>query len=151
MPIPQEFQPKWAAEILHRYIALTAMGNPRMNASNRRHTRYSVPEGALASQKIRSKSLIARVFGWGDCRLRDISIAGALIMTEKKFGIGDTISIKLTPRKDGDLVFDGKVVNCTKDPRTGFFQLGIAIHPPLSQSAEEGFINRLESVFHEVA
>lgn len=28
IPIPKEFQPKWAAEILHRYTALTAMGSP---------------------------------------------------------------------------------------------------------------------------
>lgn len=122
-----------------------------MNASNRRHTRYSVPEGALVSQKIRSKGALARMLGWADCRLRDISIAGALILTEKKFGIGDKISIKLSPRKDAELVFEGAVVNCTKDPRTGHFQLGIAIHSPAERSPEESFFNNLESVFHQVA
>lgn len=122
-----------------------------MNASNRRHTRYTVPEGALVSQKIRSNSVLARMLGWADCRLRDISIAGALILTEKNFGIGDKISIKLSPRKDAELVFEGEVVNCTKDPRTGHFQLGIAIQAPLAKSPEESFFNKLESIFHQVA
>jgi hypothetical protein len=122
-----------------------------MNASNRRHTRYSVPEGALASQKIRSKSFIARLLGWGDCRLRDISIAGALILTEKKFCIGDKISIKLTPRKGAELVFDGEVVNCTKDHKSGHLQLGIAIQTPAPRSAEETFFNQIGTVFHQVA
>ncbi|MDF9779229.1 PilZ domain-containing protein [Pseudomonas baetica] len=122
-----------------------------MNASNRRHTRYTVPEGALVSQKIRSNGVLARMLGWADCRLRDISIAGALILTEKKFGIGDKISIKLSPRKDAELVFEGEVVNCSKDPRTGHFQLGIAIQSPAARSPEESFINKLESVFHQVA
>lgn len=122
-----------------------------MNASNRRHTRYTVPEGALASQKLRGKSLVARMLGWGDCRLRDISIAGALILTERKFGIGDKLNIKLTPRKGAELVFDGEVVNCTKDSKSGHLQLGVAIQAPAPMSAEEAFFKEIGSVFHQVA
>ena len=105
----------------------------------------------MLSQKIRSKGALLRMLGWADCRLRDISIAGALILTEKKFGIGDKISIKLSPKADAELVFEGEVVNCSKDPRTGHFQLGIAIQPPAARSHEESFFNKLESIFQQVA
>lgn len=120
-----------------------------MNASSRRYTRYVIPEGALASQKIRSKGLVAGLLGWADCRVRDLSVAGALILTEKKKGIGDPIAMRLTERNGTELHFEGKVVNCGTDHRSGKYQLGISLFVQSPESKEYAFLHGLALTFVE--
>lgn len=120
-----------------------------MNASSRRHTRYVIPEGALASQKIKSRGLVAGLLGWADCRVRDLSIAGALILTDKKKGIGDPIAMRLTEKNGTELNFEGKVVNCGTDHRSGKFQLGISLLEQAPDSKEHAFLHGLATSFAE--
>ncbi|QHF00570.1 PilZ domain-containing protein (plasmid) [Pseudomonas cannabina pv. alisalensis] len=120
-----------------------------MNASSRRHTRYVISEGALLSQQIKGKGLVAALLGWADCRVRDLSIAGAMILTEKKKGIGDPISMKLTQRNGDELQFEGKVVNCGTDHRSGHFQLGIALNEQAPETREHIFLHSLGDSFPE--
>lgn len=121
-----------------------------MDASGRRHTRYTVPEGAMRSQKIKEKGLLGGLLGWADCRVRDLSIAGALILTNKKLGIGDQILMKLTPKLGNDLEFAGSVVNCTTDQSSGKYQLGIALAAPSTNTGEHHFLHNLSVAFTQV-
>lgn len=118
-----------------------------MNASNRRHTRYTVAESSLADQKIRSQGLFKGLLGWSDCRIRDLSIAGALILTSKSHGAGDKIYMKLTLRTGEELVFLGKVVNIGTEPRQGGYRLGVALDDVKPDTAEYEFLHDLASVF----
>ncbi|MBM5458999.1 PilZ domain-containing protein [Pseudomonas sp. P66] len=120
-----------------------------MTASSRRHTRYVIPEGALLSQKIKGKGLLAGILGWAECRVRDLSIAGALILTDKKMGIGDSICMRLTRARGEELEFEGKVVNCGTDHRSGKYTLGISLSEQLPNSQEHVFLHKLAEVFPE--
>nr|CAM96091.1 hypothetical protein pQBR0059 [Pseudomonas fluorescens SBW25] len=108
-----------------------------------------ISEGALLSQKIKGKGLVAGLLGWADCRVRDLSVAGAMILTEKKKGIGDAISMKLTQRNGDELQFEGRVVNCGTDHRSGNFQLGIALSDQAPDSREHIFLHSLGESFPE--
>lgn len=120
-----------------------------MNASSRRHTRFVIPEEALPSQKIKGKGLLGGLLGWADCRVRDLSIAGALVLTGKRKGIGDPIELRFTQRNGKELQFGGKVVNCGIDHRTGKFQLGISLTEQLPETAEYAFLHSLSQTFQE--
>ncbi|EKT4529643.1 MULTISPECIES: PilZ domain-containing protein [Pseudomonas] len=120
-----------------------------MTASSRRHTRYVITEGALLSQKIKGKGLFAGLLGWDECRVRDLSIAGALILTDKKKGIGDSICMKLTQNNGKELEFEGKVVNCGTDHRSGKYTLGISLSDQDPSSHEHIFLHKLAENFPE--
>ena len=121
-----------------------------MSASARRHTRYTVPKDAMRTQQIKSKGLIAGLKGWADCQVRDLSYAGALVLSERKMGIGDHILMRLSLRSGWDLEFDGKVVNCGTDILSGQYKLGVAIDEPSSETSEHRFLQNLGATF-EVA
>lgn len=120
-----------------------------MNASDRRHTRYVIREEALLSQKISGKGLLAAIRGQVDCRVRDMSVAGALVLTSRKYGIGDVIDLELTERSGRELRLGGKVVNCGIDALTGLNKLGISLSAPRSGTPEHAFLEQLASSFPE--
>jgi len=121
-----------------------------MSASARRHTRYTVPMDAMRTQQIKSKGLIAGLKGWSDCHIRDLSYAGALVLSDKKLDIGDQILMRLSLRSGWDLEFNGKVVNCGTDILSGKYKLGVAIDEPSSETTEHRFLQNLGASF-EVA
>ncbi|MGP0171110.1 PilZ domain-containing protein [Pseudomonas sp. NCHU5208] len=118
-----------------------------MDASNRRHTRYKVTEGSLASQRMRKGGLFGKLQGWSDCRISDLSIAGALVMTQKRHGPGDKVSLELTTRSGESLVFLGKVVNIGSEHRLGGYRLGIALDEAEEGSNEFDFLHSLSSLY----
>lgn len=120
-----------------------------MNASDRRHTRYVIREEALLSQKISGKGLLAAIRGQVDCRVRDMSVAGALVLASRKYGIGDVIDLELTERSGRQLRLGGKVVNCGIDASTGLNKLGISLSAPRSGTPEHAFLEQLASNFAE--
>lgn len=120
-----------------------------MNASSRRHIRYIIPEAALLSQKIHGKGLVAFFRGQSDCRVRDLSSAGALILADRKFGIGDVVCLELTQRNGLGLRFEGKVVNCGTEPGSGKRKYGVSLTPPKRDSGEHQFLESLASSFQE--
>ncbi|MGK8984438.1 PilZ domain-containing protein, partial [Pseudomonas aeruginosa] len=89
--------------------------------------------------------------GWGDCRVRDISYAGALVLTDKKIGIGDQVLLRLTEKDGGVMDFEGTVANCSKDPITHQFRVGVALSEPEADRREKGFLLQLQDRYRPVA
>ncbi|HBO6302943.1 TPA: PilZ domain-containing protein [Pseudomonas aeruginosa] len=121
-----------------------------MTAANRRYTRYAIPEHAMRKQEIKIKGVLGLLAGWGDCRVRDISYAGALVLTDKKIGIGDRVVLRLVEKDGAEMTFDGSVANCSKDPITKQFRLGIALVEPDSGRKEMGFLQELQDRYRPV-
>ena len=117
-----------------------------MNASNRRHTRYTVPEGALADQRIRPHGMLSGFRAWSDCRVRDMSIAGALVLARKSIGSGSAVSIRLTLRTGEQLIYDGTVVNVSGGDN-GEYRLGVSLSEAQPGTPEHTFLHDLASVF----
>src|SRR5690606_5531779 len=117
-----------------------------MNASNRRHTRYTVPEGALSDQKLRPNGILSGLRGWTDCRVRDMSIAGALVLARKSIGTGTAVSLRLTLRTGEELVYHGTVVNVS-DGGKGEYRMGVSLENANPGTPEHTFLHDLESVF----
>jgi hypothetical protein len=118
-----------------------------MTHSDRRHTRYVVPDGAFTHQEIKRNGLMGSLSGWGVCKLKDMSRAGMLLMTDKKLTIGDTILIKLTMKGGRALTFSGGVVNASSDHSTGKIKVGVSITNPPGESAEADFLAGLGDNF----
>ena len=120
-----------------------------MSAAARRHTRYTVPEDAMRTQQIKTKGLFGGLKGWSDCRVRDLSAAGALVLSDKKLDIGDHVLMRLSLRKGWDLEFDGKIVNCGTDVASGKYKLGVSIDEPSEETSEHRFLRDLNQTFTE--
>lgn len=69
--------------------------------------------------------------------MRDISYAGALVLTDKKIGIGDQVLLRLTEKDGGVMDFEGTVANCSKDPITHQFRVGVALSEPEADRREK--------------
>ncbi|HHH9441278.1 TPA: PilZ domain-containing protein [Pseudomonas aeruginosa] len=121
-----------------------------MTAANRRFTRYAIPEHSMHKQEIKIKGVLGLLAGWGSCRVRDISYAGALVLTDKKVGIGDRVVLRLVEKNGAEMTFDGSVANCSKDPITKQFRLGIALIEPGSGRRELGFLQELKDRYRPV-
>ncbi|AGL46042.1 MULTISPECIES: PilZ domain-containing protein [Pseudomonas] len=122
-----------------------------MTAANRRYTRYAIPENSLQKQQIKTRGVLGFLAGWGDCRVRDISYAGALVLTDKKIGIGDQVLLRLTEKDGGVMDFEGTVANCSKDPITHQFRVGVALSEPEADRREKGFLLQLQDRYRPVA
>ncbi len=118
-----------------------------MDASNRRHTRYKVTEGSLAAQRMRKGGLVGMLQGWSECRISDLSIAGALVLTQKRLGPEDKIILELTTRDGNSLLLLGKVVNISSEHRLGGYRLGVALGEVISGSAEHEFLHGLALMY----
>ncbi|KZN20741.1 MULTISPECIES: PilZ domain-containing protein [Pseudomonas] len=121
-----------------------------MSETERRHTRYIVPEGAMASQHVRVYGIFGIVRGWSVCRIKDLSRAGVMVLTERQLGIGDRINIRLVDREGVSLNFKGEVANVGRDHREERFKIGIALHVTAQDVKETQFLDALAERFREV-
>lgn len=101
----------------------------------------------MRTQQIKTKGLFGGLKGWSDCRVRDLSFAGALVLSEKKLDIGDHVLMRLSLRTGWNLEFDGKVVNCGTDLMSGKFKLGVSIDEPGQETTEHSFLRDLNQTF----
>jgi len=121
-----------------------------MSEAERRHKRYMVPEGSMASQHVRVKGLFGVLRGWSVCRIKDLSAAGVMVLAERQLAIGDEIEIRLVDRSGESLHFDGQVANVGRDHREERFKIGIALDVASENVKESQFLNSLAKRFKEV-
>lgn len=121
-----------------------------MTAANRRYTRYAIPEQSLQKQMIKTKGVLGLLAGWADCRVRDISYAGALVLTDKKIGIGDQVLLRLVEKSGDEMIFEGVVANCSKDPISHQYRVGMALSEPEAGKREMGFLIGLQDRYRPV-
>jgi hypothetical protein len=118
-----------------------------MSESERRFQRYVLAPDAFASQRAKGTGLTALLKGWKDCRVKDMSAAGALLLTKQEFSLGDGIEVELTEKSGNRLVFKGEVVNLGKDHHTNLNKLGVRLDVPGEGALEARFLAGLESRF----
>jgi hypothetical protein len=104
----------------------------------------------MASQHVRVKGLFGIVRGWSVCRIKDLSCAGVMVLTERQLGIGDRIDIRLIDRSGARLSFRGEVANVGRDHREDRFKIGIALHVTAADAKENQFLCTLADRFREV-
>lgn len=118
-----------------------------MGHSDRRHTRYALPDILFVSQEIKQQGMIGSLLGWGQCHIRDISYAGMLLTTAKRMTIGDKITVKLNFKSGEELSFRCNVVNASTDHGTGNLKVGVCILEPERDSPEGVFLTTLGDKF----
>lgn len=116
-----------------------------MSESERRHIRYVLAPGEFTRQRLRGCGILASLRGWKDCWVKDMSSAGALLLTKTEHYLGDTIDIELTPTDGKALVFRGEVVNLGKDHATSQNKMGIKLEQPAGSSPESKFLDQLQA------
>ncbi len=114
-----------------------------MSHVDRRHTRYSIPEGEVKRLQVKPQGVMSMFSGWADASVRDMSEAGMLVMTEKRMTIGDGVSVRLELKDGSELSFNGEVVNASTDHVSGKKKLGISINEPAGGSDEGLFLKGL--------
>lgn len=122
-----------------------------MSESQRRFQRYNLNPNAFTRQRVKSAGLIGSLKGWRECRVKDMSAAGALILTKVDFMMGDKLDIELMTTEGARLVFKGEVVNLGRDHLNNDTKLGISISKAEAGSPEAGFLNDLERKFKQSA
>ena len=118
-----------------------------MSHVDRRHTRYSIPEGEVKRLQVKPQGLMSMLSGWSDASVRDMSHAGMLVMTEKRMTIGDGVTVRMELRDGCELSFNGQVVNASTDHVSGKRKLGISINEPAGGSDEQVFLEGLSDRF----
>lgn len=118
-----------------------------MSEADRRFQRFVVDPDAFRSQRIRKKGLLGSILGWKLCSLRDISNAGALVITHKLLTMGTPVMIELETNDGESMTLSGEVVNIALDHGSCHFRLGIKIMQPEAQSSEGRFLSNLDSHF----
>ena len=103
----------------------------------------------MRTQQIKTKGIFGGLKGWSECRVRDLSSAGALVLSEKKLDIGDHVLMRLSLRTGWDLEFNGKIVNCGTDVTSGKYKLGVSIDEPSEETTEYRFLRDLNKTFVE--
>lgn len=114
-----------------------------MSHEDRRHTRYSIPEGEVKCLQVKPKGVMNILAGWSDATVRDMSSAGMLVMSEKRMAIGDGVVVRMKLRDGSEFSFDGQVVNASTDYVSGKKKLGISIAAPAAGSIELDFLKGL--------
>ena len=118
-----------------------------MSESQRRFQRYTLSPGAFTSQRVRGTGLLGSIKGWKVCRVKDMSVAGALLLTKQDHYLGAGIEIELSTVEGQKLIFKGEVVNLGKDHQTNDNKLGVRIESPKAGSSEAKFVEGLEKRF----
>lgn len=118
-----------------------------MSEAQRRYQRFIVSAGALKRQRVRAASIMGKLKGWKDCKVQDISQAGALVLASSIFDMGDAVQVELLPSDDEAIIFDGEVVNLGREHATGQYRLGIRLNTPQPGSAEMRFLDTLSERF----
>lgn len=122
-----------------------------MSESERRHTRYALSPGEFTRQRLKGCGMLGSIKGWKDCRVKDISSAGALLLSKAEHYLGDNIDLELTATDGSKLVFRGEVVNLGKDHSTNENKLGIKLEQPNAGSREVRFMDSLQARFKQSA
>nr|WP_192963281.1 PilZ domain-containing protein [Pseudomonas fluorescens]CEK42077.1 hypothetical protein PQBR57_0124 [Pseudomonas fluorescens SBW25] len=120
-----------------------------MSESERRHTRYALSSGEFTRQRLKGCGFLASLKGWKDCRVKDMSSAGALLLSKTEHYLGDQIDLELTAKDGSKLVFRGEVVNLGKDHGTNEHKLGIKIDQPKAGTCEGLFMEGLQAKFKQ--
>jgi hypothetical protein len=100
---------------------------------------------------MRGTGLLGSLKGWKDCRVKDMSIAGALIQAKQEHQLGAKVEVELETIDGARMVFQGEVVNLGKDHKTNENKLGVRLEPAKGGSAEAAFLESLEQRFKACA
>ncbi|MFL1449382.1 PilZ domain-containing protein [Pseudomonas tritici] len=122
-----------------------------MSESQRRFQRYDLNPAAFSKQRVKAAGLIGAFKGWRDCRVKDMSAAGALVLAKVEFMMGDKLEVELTTLEGTRLVFKGEVVNLGRDHSSHETKLGITLGKTTPGSSENSFLNELERRFKQSA
>jgi hypothetical protein len=87
------------------------------------------------------------IIGWKECRVKDMSEAGALILTKHRLDLGDEVQLELSPKQGAKMVFEGDVVNLGIDHATKVNKIGIRLTSPRGGTTEATFLIKLEACF----
>ncbi len=118
-----------------------------MSESDRRFQRYVLTPDAFASQRVKGSGFSWLLRGWKDCRVKDMSAAGVLLLSKQDFSLGEGVEVELTAKDGQRMVFQGEVVNLGKEHNAGQNKIGIKLGATSSGSAEERFLERLAKNF----
>ena len=122
-----------------------------MSESERRHIRYALPSGEFTRQRLKVRGMLGSLKGWKDCRVKDMSSAGVLVLAKTEHYLGDTIDIELTGMDGRTLTFTGEVVNLGKDHAANLNKVGVKIVQPGATSAEAKFLAGLQARYKQSA
>lgn len=114
-----------------------------MSESDRRFQRYNVSAGSFSNQRVKVEGFLGSLKGWGGCKVKDMSEAGALVLTKRLLSMGDTVIIEMTPRGGVPMNFRGEVVNIGTEHVSGWAKLGVRLITPGQGSREMTFLETL--------
>ena len=120
-----------------------------MSESERRFQRYDLNPSAFSRQRVKVMGFFGALKGWKDCRVKDMSTAGALVLTKQELLLGDSIEVELTTVEGSKLVFKGEIVNLGRDHMTSESKLGVRLDQTTAASSEHIFLNELNSRFRQ--
>jgi hypothetical protein len=118
-----------------------------MSESERRFQRYALTPGAFSSQRVKALGFLGLIKGWKDCRVKDMSIAGVLLLTKQQHMLGDKVEVELQTIDGSKMVFLGEVVNLGNDHTTDQHRVGVRIDTPKEGTPESKFLDGLETRF----
>lgn len=122
-----------------------------MSESERRYTRYALPAGEFTRQRLKCCGIFGSLKGWKECRVKDISSAGALLLTRTEHYLGDFIDLELVSSDGTKLLFRGEVVNLGSDHSTNQHKVGVKIATPSPGSGEAIFLNGIQNRYKQSA
>ena len=122
-----------------------------MSESERRHIRYALSSGEFTRQRLKGSGMLGSLKGWKECRVKDISSAGALLLTKTEHYLGDFIDLELISLDGSKLLFRGEVVNLGKDHTTNQHKVGVKITTPIPGSGEAIFLNGIPARYKQSA
>lgn len=121
-----------------------------MSESQRRFQRYAVQAGSLSSQRYKEAGVLGFLRGWTDCKVTDLSHAGALVVSSKMLDMGSVLAIEITPKSSGDkLTFHGEVMNIGREPKQGTYRFGVKLFTPERGTKELLYLEQLPTIFKE--
>jgi hypothetical protein len=118
-----------------------------MSESERRFHRYALAPGAFSRQRVRALGFIGFFKSWKECRVKDMSIAGALLLTKQQHILGDKVEVELQTVEGVSMIFLGEVVNLGMDHSTDQHRVGVHIDPPRQGTPESLFLESLPTRF----
>ncbi|MPQ69318.1 PilZ domain-containing protein [Pseudomonas sp. MWU12-2323] len=122
-----------------------------MSESERRFQRYALTPSAFSRQRVKALGFIGSLRGWKECRVKDMSTAGALLLSKQEHYLGDKIEVELQTVEGRTMVFKGEVVNLGRDHATSQHRVGVRLETPEHGTSEAQFLDGLQTRFKESA